>query len=525
MSTQSLAELMRRTACRWQVAQFAARCRWTVLGAVTFAFVLLMGARLLAIVPDSVVAVSLWCGPLIAFCIAALLGRRSSPREIGRLIDRRTDSKELFLTASMIKTSGGGFQDIVMTKAAARAARLTPAAIVPFRWQRGARDVLVAGILLAAAVYWLPQLDPFGRNRQRQKVAQQAQRLSETKKATALRADQLAHEGVAESEQIQRALAELEKTFKQAKPDLREANLKRLAEQQKELGELWRKVARDLPHDSFEKAAQNLGAADMQKAEQMRKELEKGDLSSAKKEISQLREAMQKLAALPESAEKRARQEELTQRLGSLAQTLAQEFNSPQLNAALSRALQQLDMAKLAQLGEKGMDAARDSLNLTEQELQNLAGMLKDARSLEEALKNLQMARQLASQCLLDGEACKNCNGMGDYAALYARLLHKDAIGAGMGLNPGLGAGGKAPQDDSLTSAFKNEKTRTSLSDGKMLLQWNTKEVGETGGRLDDYRDAVRQVKQSVSEAIVSEQVPPGYHATIQKYFDSLPEK
>jgi hypothetical protein len=31
-------------------------------------------------------------------------------------------------------------------------------------------------------------------------------------------------------------------------------------------------------------------------------------------------------------------------------------------------------------------------------------------------------------------------------------------------------------------------------------------------------------VKQSVAEAIRNEQVPPGYHGTIQKYFDKLPE-
>jgi hypothetical protein len=58
-----------------------------------------------------------------------------------------------------------------------------------------------------------------------------------------------------------------------------------------------------------------------------------------------------------------------------------------------------------------------------------------------------------------------------------------------------------------------------------MLLQWKTKELGEAGARNDDYRAALREVKQGVSEAIISEQVPPGYHATIQKYFDSLPEK
>jgi hypothetical protein len=526
MSTESLRELIRRTAIRRQIAEFASRCRWGILAAATLFLVLLLTARLLALLPSWFTPGWLWCIPAIALCVAALFLRRCSPRDLGRLIDKRTGSKELFLTATMIELSEGEFQPIVLTQAEERAAQISPAQIVPFHWQRGARDVLIACAVLTAAVLWLPQLDPFGRDQQRRKIAQQELRMRETKNATLLRAEQLAQKEAAESEQIQHGLAELEKTFKEAKPDLRETNLKRLAEHQKELGEMWRKVSSELPRDSFDKAAQRLGAADAKKAQQIREELKRGDLATTKKEISELRATMQKLAALPDSAEKRAQQEELAQRLGSLAQTLSQELNSPKLNAALSRALQQLDMAKLAQLGQQGMDAARDSLNLAEQELQTLVEMLENARALEEALKNLQMARQLASQCLLDGEACKNCNGMGDYAALYAKLLgSRNRIGPGMGPNPGLGAGGKAPEDDTLKSAFKSEKTNTALTGGKMLLQWKTKEVGETGARVDEYRDVVRQVKQGVSEAIASEQVPPGYHATIQKYFDALPEK
>ena len=94
-----------------------------------------------------------------------------------------------------------------------------------------------------------------------------------------------------------------------------------------------------------------------------------------------------------------------------------------------------------------------------------------------------------------------------------------------MGKNDGLGAGGKAPEDDSLTSAFKPEKEQSKFAGGKTLLQWKTKEVGETGARAEDFREAIRDVKQRVSEAIATEQVPPGYHSAIQKYFDSLPEK
>jgi hypothetical protein len=526
MSTDALASLMRRITVRRQVAFFASRFRWSILVVSALFLLLLLAARLLALLPNWFTPVSLWTVPLAALLCAALFLRRASAREVARLIDQRSGSKELFLTAAMIEQAHGEFQPIVIAQAEARASQIAPKDVVPFGWRRGVRDVALALALLLAGTLWLPQFDPLGRNQQRMKTAQQQQRLAETKKLTALRAEQLAETRGTQSEQVQRALAELEKTFKEAKPQLREANLKRLADQQKELGEMWRKVANELPRDAFDKAAQHLGQVDANKVRQMRDELKKGDLSAVKKELSELRAEMQKLASAPDSAEKRAQQERVAQRLGSLAQTLAQQFNSPQLNAALARALQQLDMAKLQQLGKNGMEAAQDSLKLSEAELEKLVEMLKNVASLEEALKNLQMARQLAGLCQLDGEACKNCNGMGDYAALYAKLLGlQKEIGPGMGPNPGIGAGGKAPEDDSLLSSFKTEKTNTALSGGKMLLQWKTKEVGETGARVDDYRDILRQVKQGVSEAIISEQVPAGYHATIQKYFDSLPEK
>ena len=63
------------------------------------------------------------------------------------------------------------------------------------------------------------------------------------------------------------------------------------------------------------------------------------------------------------------------------------------------------------------------------------------------------------------------------------------------------------------------------LTEGKMLLEWKTRDVGESGERADQFREAVRGVKQGVSEALQAEQVPPGYHDAIKKYFDTLPEK
>ena len=173
-------------------------------------------------------------------------------------------------------------------------------------------------------------------------------------------------------------------------------------------------------------------------------------------------EQMKKLAAMPDSAEKRALRERLQQRLNALAEGLKQQMNSPALNAAMQRAIEQPDVSKLSQLSKDALDAAQASLNLSAEELAKLAGSMKDLNALEQALKNLQMAKCLAGAKCLDGEACKNCNGMGHCAA----LCKQNVIGPGMGPNGGLGAGGKAPEDDSLKTEFKLEKEQSKLAGG-----------------------------------------------------------
>lgn len=524
MSTERTQRLVEEVSRRQQIAAFAARLRWGMLGAAAAYFALLLVARLLALLPNWFTPLSLCVIPATALVYALVFVRRIPAKQTARLIDERTGSKELFLTAAMIEQSPGDYGAIVLQQAEARAAELQPVKVLPFLWQRGFRDVAAAGAIVAVATLFLPQLDPFKKEEERRKTAKEEERLRETKKITALRAAQIAE--TPKSGQIEKALAELEKTFQAAKPQERETNLKKLGEHQKELGEMWRKASNETPKETFEKSGQGFGQADPKKAEEFREELKKGETAAVKKEMQELGAEMKKLAAMPEGAEKRALREQLQQKLNALAEGLKQQLNSPSLNAAMQRAMEQLDLSKLSQLSQSALDAAQDSLSLSAEELDKLAQSMQDLKSLEDALKNLQMAKMLADGKCLDGEACKDCKSMADYAALYAALCKNAGVaGPGMGPNAGRGAGGKAPEDDSLTSAFKTEKEQSKFAGGKTILQWKTKEVGETGARAEDYREAVRDVKQRVSEAIVAEQVPPGYHSAIQKYFDSLPEK
>ena len=526
MNTPNTQRLLARVGVRHFVTLLAARFHRAWIVAAGVALALLGLARLLALIPERAVFIGLCALAVTPLMFALLATRRPAAKQVARLLDERTGSKELFLTAALIDESPGDFQPIVVEQAELRAGEVEPARVVPFRWQRGVRDVLGSGAMLACAVLWLPQLDPFKKQEQREKFAKQEEQLEKAKKATAVRAEQIKEGDGREGEQVKKALAALEKTFKEAQPTAKETSLKELADEQKQLGEMWRQATSQQRNDAFEKGAQQFGAVDPQRAQQWREELKKGDFSAIKKEMEAMREEMKKLANAPEGAEKRAAQEQLAQRLNALADGMKQAANSPQLQAALQRAMQQLDMSKLSQLSKESLEAAQESMQLSEQELQQLAQSMSDLQNLEDALKNLQMAKQLAGQGKLGGANAGDCKTMSDYQALFEKLLNQQTDGIGpLGPNPGRGQGGKAPENDDAETAFQQEKSPTQLAGGKMLLQWKVDEVGPTGARAEDYRDAVRQVKQGVSEAIANEQVPPGYHETIQKYFDTLPEQ
>ncbi len=519
--------LLRQTASRLWLSARGRHWRRGGLAAVVVALVLLLAARLLGLLTIGFTPLALGALPIVALVLALALARRPSPHDTARVIDARSGGKELFLTAALIGEAPGEFQLIVVAQAEERAAQLKPADLAPWRWQRGALHALAATALLLAALRWLPQLDPFKKVEQREKTAQQEEKVNEQRKLTALRKAELAAQSQRQAAQMQEALAQLDKTFKEARPQEKEATLQRLAEEQRALGELWRKVNNDQLKQALERAAQSFGREDAAQRKTWREQLQKGDLSGIKQELAALREQLQQLAATPDSAEKRAAHEQLAQQLNQFAEAMKELTRSPQVSDALSRALAQLDAAKLSQLSQEAMQDAMDSLQLSEQELEQLAQSMKDGKSLEEALKNLQMAKQLAGLGKLDGEACQGANNMGDYAALFAQKMAQLGVAAvgGAGLGQGIGDGSRRPEDDSATTGFKSEKSTSALTGGKMLLEWKTKEVGESGTRGAEFREALSRVKQGVSEALQAEQVPPGYHDAIKKYFDTLPEK
>jgi hypothetical protein len=184
-------------------------------------------------------------------------------------------------------------------------------------------------------------------------------------------------------------------------------------------------------------------------------------------------------------------------------------------------------MADMKGLSANALKGMQESLNLTDMEMQKLAQSMRDLQALEQGLSAAQMAKMLGKMGKLPGDGCEGCKGIGDYESLYNQMMAN--AGKGKGPGPGMrgegtGKGGKAPEDDEQKTDFKPEKSRSALTAGKLLLQWKTKGLSEAGRAREEYQQSMKHVKQGMTEAILHEQVPPGYHDTIKKYFDKIEE-
>jgi hypothetical protein len=526
--------LLRAAQLRLRVAAVGRAFRAGLLNTGALLLAGLLAARLLGVLPNT------WFTPLsfgliagVALVAALLLHRRTSMTEVARTVDARAGSKELFLTAAFIEKTPGAYREVVAEQAEARAGKVSAARLLPFHWAPGLRDAAIVAALVAAAYLWLPQLDPFKMDARRQTVTKQQERLEETRKITAVRKQELEAKSSILTEQVDLALAKLDQTLKQAKPQERELNAKKLNEEAQDFSELWKKLANELPKsasEQMEKAAQNFGdAKNQQELKELIKQLKQGDPKGLQQALEKMREDLKAIAEQPPGPEQKKQMEKLARELAKMTDKLREQLGEKGVDEALKRALEQMDAAKMQDLAKQAAEAAGDSLQLSKEELERVAEMFKDMKNVEDAMKNLQAAKQLNEKGGLDGKDAKDAGAesQGDYEKLYQKLLAErgggQQIGRGGGQNPQVGAGGTVGEDKTAKTNTKEEKAKTKTTAGALLMQWKDEGVGDIGQRTADYEAAVRAVKEGVAEAIRNEQVPPGYHSAIQKYFDRLP--
>ena len=475
--------------------------------------------------------------PLAAGLLAFLVHRRPTLPDAARLVDRAIGAKDLYLTVSLLETSAGAYQPLVIQSAEARSAGVTVDRVLPFTWQqRFWHTVWVPG-LVALGVLFLPQFDPFGKVAAAKLNEKRNERLAEGKKATELRLEEVKrqNEEHEESNATDAAIEDLKLTFNKMKADQKLENLKMLSSEQKDIGKLWRQISSEKLKDLMKSSAssdQQFGANQDEKLQKWVKELQDGDAGGVQNELKELKEQLQQLAATKDPVKRAEMMQELKERLQNLDKLAHDKLNNEQLATALERAMQQMDLAENKDLQQEAMQAALQSLELSEQELEQVEQAVKDMKELEEALKTIQQAKKVNDQEKLDGGKCEKCKTLADYEAMYAEMM------AGSGENdsddvqekngefadggPGFGKGGEAAEDDSVETGFKSEQSKSAVVAGKMLLSMQTKGEAEKGEVVRDYKQLMQSVKQGAMEAMNTEQIPPGYHESIKSYFDSL---
>jgi hypothetical protein len=473
--------------------------------------------------------------PVLAVLVGLVLHRKPTIPDAARLVDRSTGAKDLYLTLSLLDTSAGEYQPLVLRSAEAKAVGVSPERVLPFTWHKRFWHAVWLPALVALGVLFIPQLDPFGKVAKANLVGRRHEQLAEARKETDLRLEEVRRkiEEHEESNPTDDVIEELKFAFSKMEPTRKEENLKTLMAEQKEIGKLWRQLSAERLKDMLSESVagdQRFGANEDEKLQKWQQELQQGNAGGVQKEMKDIRQALQKLAQTKDPVQRAELMQQLKERLGDLEKLAEDKLHNQELASALERAMQQLELSEQSDLSQEALESAVKSLELSQAELQELEQAVKDLKELEQALKTIQQAKKVNDAEKLDGDQTGECKTLADYEALYSKLLAEmgqdgegdpDKEGQGMGQR-GFGKGGEAPENDSTESDFKTEQSKSAVVAGKMLLSLQQKGEAEKGEVVRDYKTLLQTVKQGAMEALNTEQIPPGYHDGIKGYFDAL---
>jgi len=538
----SASSLLKRVKQRLQACSFASAGYYSVMTVLAIGILAVLVVRLLGLIPADaenprwLVAML----PIAAFC-AWIFQRRIRQANAASAIDDHAQTKDLFLTLSTLSSSAGEYQPLVAHAAEQKAEFIEPAEVVPFNpWARLGRLLTVAG-LMAVAVWWTPQLDPFGRVEAAQEQEEKKNEISTIRRANQDRREQLkkkSRQADESSDELEASVAGLKKDFRKMRPTQIEANAKVLTKHRSALGDQWKAQSSEQLRQMLNRplSRQQMGGSRSQKMNQWLDELQQGNTEGLQKELKKAQETMQALMEATDPEERKKLASQLKKDLQDLKKFASDKAGSKDLAAALSKALKSLEAGQPQDSDKAGesmspeaMEALKESLEISKDELEQLAQSAEGLKKVEEALKTIQQAQSLNQQGQMDGEKLEGLETLSDYAEMYAQMMDGQGGSGDKDVNEGgegQGAGGETAEDDSDPEGYKDEKTKTRIKAGKVLLSIKTKEHAEETDfdpdALRKYQASVSSLKDGVQSAIENEEIPPGYVDSIKSYFDKI---
>lgn len=271
-------------------------------------------------------------------------------------------------------------------------------------------------------------------------------------------------------------------------------------------------------------------------ADQMAKELAKGDFNKAAEQLKQLKEKLQK-GEMTE-AEKKAFQEQLGEMSKKLKDVANMEERKKQLEQALkngglskeqydremeklkeqSKCLKQLQeiASKLGQAQEalkKGdTKQAAESLGMTEQQLAQMAKQLEEMEALDSAMADVMDAKNGMSGDDMN-QLGKMIDGMGSMDGMRR--------GRGNGLGRGRGQGDRPEAPDE--TATYSTKVQQQIRKGKAVLQGFTQPSKTIKGEsVIDIQGEMEAATASAADALSNQKIPKNVEKHIRAYYDQI---
>lgn len=528
---------------------------WSLV-AMTLTAVAVLVVRLAGLLPpDQQSAWWLLAVPAAAALGAGLFFRRVERTAAARAVDQFARTDDLFLTLVTLQNSAGQYQPLVEQSAVVVAPRIVPQQVVPFRARRPLGIQAVAVSALALLLVLVPTLDPFGRVEAATKVQQQKKQVEQLLKSVRTRDEQVSREVKAAEERQQKIDAqtqELMAALRKMKPVEQQPNSQVLDSQRQNLNQLWKQASSEQVREMLSQNSESMtGSERGQKMNDWLKELQDGRTDALQKELQNAQETLKSLLNAESSQERKKLASELKKQLQDLKKFSSQKAGSKELEKSLDQALKALEAMQQSksgeqqdgeksgeqgeqsesgeqgegegELSEQARQALEESLKLSQKELQELARAAGDMKQLEEALKTLQQAEKLNQQGQMDGEECEGCQSLAEYAEKFRKKM------GGMGQNGQAERsepGAMMSEDDSDPEGYKDEKSRTQIQAGKVLMSIKTKESATEKDfdpeDLRKYENTVQQLKAGVDAAIEAEEIPPGYVDSIRQYFDKF---
>lgn len=530
--------LLDGVATRLRLVVLGRRWRWVFLSLCAFYTAALLVSRGTGWGAGQFVPLHLPILAVASLALSMIFHRKPSVADAARQVDEFGQTRDLFLTVTMLKDSAGEFQPLVIESAESTAVKFKPRQVVQFPWQQPFLQAGVAALLLLCGVSQFPQFDPFGKVAEAKEAEQRTEKLTEARRATKERMEELrkAEEEGDKHAEVSKALEKLKTVLSQLEKTKPAENRTALIDEQKKVGALWRKISAEKMNEMLMKSQsdQAFGESGKESQEKWAKELAQGNADSLRKEISEMKEIAEKLNKAKDPAEKAMLQQELKKKAQQMKEFAAEKLQNKALKAALDRALEQLESSKQQKLEKESAEGLKESLELAKQELKQLEMSTQEMKQLEEALKTVQMARQLNEDGELQTEGDEGFTSLEDYKEFYEEQMAEMSEGEGEGEGEegqpgdgqGMGGGEPEAEDDKVKTNFKPEQSKSAVKAGKMLLSINTKGVPPNNAEAEDvktqYKKLLQTVKNSAEEAIQQEQIPPGYHDGIKNYFNSL---